>query len=78
MHDKSVTSADNACSPGRFFVAHEMKAMLAFIVLNFDVKVDTGLERPKDGYFGNSIFPSRTAELSFKPREKGMLPSAST
>ncbi|KZT64786.1 cytochrome P450 [Daedalea quercina L-15889] len=66
----------HAC-PGRFFVAHEMKAMLCFILLNFDVKVESGPERPRDEYFGNSILPNRSAKVLFKRREKGMLPSAS-
>ncbi|KAJ7660426.1 hypothetical protein B0H17DRAFT_832480, partial [Mycena rosella] len=40
----------HAC-PGRFFAATELKAMLAHLVLNYDVKAEVEGVRPPDNTF---------------------------
>ena len=65
---------DMACSlttasPGRWFVAHQLKLLLAYIALNYDMQP---LEsRPPNRIFGDSIVPSSTATISVR-RRKGM------
>ena len=39
-------------SPGRFFAANELKAMLAYVVLNYDLKLPDG-EQKKITYESN-------------------------
>ena len=55
-------------SPGRFFAANELKAMLAYIVLNYDLKLAGNGERPANMYFGTNVIPCRTGEVSFRKR----------
>ncbi|KAF8662735.1 hypothetical protein AX14_007030 [Amanita brunnescens Koide BX004] len=57
----------HAC-PGRFFVANELKAMLAHILLNYDVKMANGGGRPEDMWFGRSSLPNTKAEVLFRKR----------
>ncbi|KAI0741267.1 cytochrome P450 [Daedaleopsis nitida] len=57
----------HAC-PGRFFAANELKAMLAYIVLNYDLKIADGGERPKNIHYGPNVIPSFTGEVSFRKR----------
>ncbi|THH28886.1 hypothetical protein EUX98_g5315 [Antrodiella citrinella] len=63
----------HAC-PGRHFAAYEMKLMLAYIVLYYDVKMRPGAEgvgvRPKNKWIGNSIIPDPTADVLFRKRVK--------
>jgi len=62
----------HAC-PGRHFAAYEMKLMLAYIVLNYDVKLAPGAEgvRPKNKWIGNTILPDPTAHVLFRERANG-------
>ncbi|KAH6706546.1 cytochrome P450 [Leptodontidium sp. MPI-SDFR-AT-0119] len=56
----------HAC-PGRFFAATEMKLLLAYIVLNYDVKpFDT---RPANTFLAGSILPPMKATISVKRRK---------
>ncbi|KAJ6613700.1 cytochrome P450 [Mycena sp. CBHHK59/15] len=60
----------HAC-PGRprFFAATELKAMLAHVVLNFDVKLDSADgTRPPNQSVASACIPNRTARLWFKRR----------
>ncbi|TFK88883.1 cytochrome P450 [Polyporus arcularius HHB13444] len=57
----------HAC-PGRFFAANELKAMLAFIVLNYDVKLANDAPRPENRCFGPNIIPDPGAEIMFRKR----------
>ncbi|THH28887.1 hypothetical protein EUX98_g5314 [Antrodiella citrinella] len=63
----------HAC-PGRHFAAYEMKLMLAYIVLHYDVKMRPGTDgvcvRPKNKWVGNSIIPDPTADVLFRKRAK--------
>ncbi|RPD64699.1 cytochrome P450 [Lentinus tigrinus ALCF2SS1-7] len=58
----------HAC-PGRFFAANELKAMLAFIVLNYDLKLANDAPRPENRCFGAAIIPDPTAEIMFRKRQ---------
>jgi hypothetical protein len=54
-------------SPGRFFAVNEIKLMLAFTLLRYDVKTESG-ERPPDTKFGVSVIPNMTAALLYRKR----------
>ena len=56
------------CSPGRFFAANELKAMLAHILLNYDVKMANGGGRPENMRIGQSSLPNTKAEVLFRKR----------
>ncbi|KAG5644943.1 hypothetical protein DXG03_007408 [Asterophora parasitica] len=56
----------HAC-PGRFFAVNELKAILAHVLLNYDVAFETG-ERPADRWFGFASVPDPTASIMFRKR----------
>ncbi|KAI0713160.1 cytochrome P450 [Cerioporus squamosus] len=58
----------HAC-PGRFFAANELKAMLAYIVLNYDMKIAGDGVRPPNFYLGPSILPPMDGQVMFRKRE---------
>ncbi|KAJ6627497.1 cytochrome P450 [Mycena sp. CBHHK59/15] len=59
----------HAC-PGRFFAATELKAMLAHILLNYDVKLeDENAGRPPNQWFAAICMPNRTANVLFRRRQ---------
>ncbi|PPQ77970.1 hypothetical protein CVT26_005275 [Gymnopilus dilepis] len=58
----------HAC-PGRFFAANEIKAMLAYILLNYDVKFPNNGPRPEDLWIQATISPNRTAQVMFRKRK---------
>jgi cytochrome P450 len=56
----------NAC-PGRFFAATEMKLLLAYIVLNYDIKpMET---RPPNEFMGGSVLPPMKARFWVRRRK---------
>ncbi|KAF8733251.1 hypothetical protein AX14_003987 [Amanita brunnescens Koide BX004] len=57
----------HAC-PGRFFAAGELKTILAYILLNYDVKMADGGGRPENTWFGQTSFPHTKAEVLFRKR----------
>ncbi|KAH9477540.1 Cytochrome P450 monooxygenase 71 [Psilocybe cubensis] len=59
----------HAC-PGRFFAANELKAMIAYIVLSYDVKLpdECNGKRPPDLWIGANPIPNMKAKLLFKRR----------
>lgn len=59
----------NFPSPGRFFAANELKAMLAHLVLNYDVKLENEGVRPPNFWFISSCSPNLTAEVLFRKRQ---------
>ncbi|KLU86782.1 hypothetical protein MAPG_05792 [Magnaporthiopsis poae ATCC 64411] len=70
-----VTTGDNhlafghgrhAC-PGRFFVAHEMKMMLAHMLLKYDIKPLT--DRPKPIWIGQTIVPPLDVKIQIRRRK---------
>ncbi len=56
-------------SPGRFFAANELKAILAYIVVNYDLKIAGDGERPANLYFAASVVPSLKGEIMFRKRK---------
>ncbi|TBU43931.1 cytochrome P450 [Dichomitus squalens] len=57
----------HAC-PGRFFAAIELKAMLAYIVLNYDLKMSGDGARPPNMYIGPTVLPSMNGKILFRRR----------
>ncbi|EJT96541.1 cytochrome P450 [Dacryopinax primogenitus] len=55
---------------GRHFASMEMKAMLAHIVTNYDVKLPQEGLRPKDIWFGASCVPNQSATVLFRLRQE--------
>ncbi|KAM5535874.1 hypothetical protein V8D89_010492 [Ganoderma adspersum] len=58
----------HAC-PGRFFAANELKALLAYIVLNYDVKLGGDGKRPASIFHGTTVIPSPTGQVLFRKRQ---------
>lgn len=57
-------------SPGRFFAANELKAMMAYLVMHYDVKLADGeTARPKDLEFASSVVPNPKAKVMFRKRQ---------
>jgi hypothetical protein len=54
-------------SPGRFFAANEIKAVLAHVVLNYDVRFADGGGFPPNKYIGTACIAA-TADLLFRKR----------
>ncbi|KAK0629045.1 cytochrome P450 [Bombardia bombarda] len=57
----------HAC-PGRFFVAHELKIMLAYLLQNYDIKPLS--ERPKPMWIGQTIVPPLQATIEVRRRKR--------
>jgi len=57
----------HAC-PGRFFAANELKAMMAHIVLTYDLKMENDGVRPEDQWYGVACVPNSKAEVLFRKR----------
>ena len=53
---------------GRFFAAMEIKAILAYLVENYDMELEGGLARPKDVHTF-AVLSSREAIVTFKKRQ---------
>ncbi|KAH6915699.1 cytochrome P450 [Coprinopsis sp. MPI-PUGE-AT-0042] len=74
--DMTTTTSDflafghgrHAC-PGRFFAAVEIKLMMAYLVLNYDVKCEQDGVRPKDMWVGQTCVPDPKANLLFRKRQ---------
>lgn len=56
-------------SPGRFFAINEVKAMLAYVLLNYDVKL-ADAERPPTLWLGTANIPNQKAHLLFRKRKQ--------
>ncbi|KAI0690391.1 cytochrome P450 [Cerioporus squamosus] len=74
-HQLSTTALDwvgfghgkQSC-PGRFFAASELRAVLAYIVMNYDLKLEGGGPRPKNFFFAVSLVPPPSGRISFRKR----------
>jgi hypothetical protein len=56
-------------SPGRFFATNEVKALLAHIVVTYDIKFEEGKEAPREFFIAGQRIP-RTANVMFRTRQK--------
>jgi len=56
-------------SPGRFFAANEAKALLAHLVVTYDMKFEEGKGAPCDLNIGMMRIP-RDSDVMFKLRRK--------
>ncbi|KAI0640041.1 cytochrome P450 [Trametes polyzona] len=57
----------HAC-PGRFFAANELKALLAFLILHYDLKLPGDGQRPNNIYWGMSVIPAPKGTVLFRKR----------
>lgn len=57
------------CSPGRFWAANEIKTMFAYLILNFDLKMEHDDEYPEPEWFGRAVVPNRKANVMLRKRE---------
>ncbi|KAJ7205715.1 cytochrome P450 [Mycena pura] len=58
----------HAC-PGRFFAATELKAMLAHLVINFDIKAEVEGVRPPNSEFAARTSPNSKGKVLFRKRQ---------
>lgn len=58
----------HAC-PGRFFAGNEIKLILAFFLINYDVRLKEGEERPKPMAMVMTKGPDANAEFEFRRRQ---------
>lgn len=71
----SLDSPSNAfgyslsCSPGRFFAANELKAMLAHVVTTYDVKLENEGVVPEPLWVASALVPNPTAKVMFRKRQ---------
>jgi hypothetical protein len=54
-------------SPGRFFVAHELKMILAYLVNNYEFKPLP--ERPEGFWFGATMIPPVQVKIEVRRRK---------
>lgn len=81
MHGKVNTSLPFLCnrqltftsSPGRFFVATELKAFFAYVLMNYDLKPLK--ERPMGSWAGKTLVPPTAATMEIRKRKKEADPS---
>ncbi|THG97981.1 hypothetical protein EW026_g4131 [Hermanssonia centrifuga] len=57
----------HAC-PGRFFAANELKAMMAHVIVTYDVKFSNEGVRPANKWIATTIAPDPTATVLFRKR----------
>ena len=58
----------NQC-PGRFMAAYELKFIMAYLILNFDMRMEQDGVRPKDLWIGSQCFPNMSAQVMFRRRQ---------
>lgn len=56
----------NTISPGRFFVAHELKMMFGQLLVHYEIKPLTA--RPKSKWVGRNMIPAK-ANLEMRRRK---------
>jgi hypothetical protein len=56
-------------SPGRFFAINEVKALLAYIVVTYDIKLEEGKKVPRGFCIASVYFPGN-ANVMFRSRQR--------
>jgi hypothetical protein len=54
---------------GRFFAATELKAMMAHLVINYDVQAEVDGVQPANEVFNARATPSATRKVRFRKRQ---------
>ena len=67
--DAPFIDAYRAVSPGRFFATSELRAILAHIIMNYDLKLEGGGTRPKNFFFSVGMVPPPNGRVLFKRRK---------
>ena len=67
---KADTSCLDAGSPGRFFAVNELKVVVAYILLHYDLKPAGDGTRPKNVYLARNILPDPTGKVLFRKRKR--------
>ncbi|KAI1787001.1 cytochrome P450 [Ganoderma leucocontextum] len=62
----------HAC-PGRYFAANTLKAILAHIIVNYDLKLGGDGSRPPDRYLVGHVLPAPGGRVLFKKRVEGSM-----
>jgi len=57
----------HAC-PGRFFAVNELKAMLAYVLLNYDIKLVDGNRRPDNIWVGGACSANPMSDVLLRKR----------
>lgn len=57
-----------AC-PGRFFASAEIKVVLAYLLMHYELKLKHGEPKPGQQHWGLAILPNPTAEVLFRARK---------
>jgi len=57
----------HAC-PGRFFAVNELKVMMSYIIINYDMKFEDGVGRPDNMWIWHDIAPSNV-KVMFRKRQ---------
>ncbi|KAL5531375.1 hypothetical protein ACEPAG_4252 [Sanghuangporus baumii] len=76
-HQMANTAADylafghgrHAC-PGRFFAVNELKAMMAYLLMNYDIKAEVEGVRPENVYHATRLNPNPTAKVLLRKRAR--------
>ena len=56
-------------SPGRFFAVNEVKALLAHVVVTYDIKFEEGKQAPRSLHIGSMRFPGE-GNAMFRKRQR--------
>ncbi len=58
----------HAC-PGRFFAVNELKALVAYVLMMYDIKLeDDKRVPPVPRWLGTSLLPDETSKIMFRRR----------
>jgi hypothetical protein len=56
-------------SPGRFFAANQLKALLAHTLMAYEVKLENEGRKPEDMWIADVCLPNPTARIMFRARQ---------
>ena len=68
--DVWIRHGKHAC-PGRFFAANEIKILLVYALMNYDIKIPDGTEQLPSIWYSKSRTPNQDGEVCFRYREGG-------
>ncbi|KAG6833858.1 hypothetical protein H0H87_011792 [Tephrocybe sp. NHM501043] len=67
-HDYIIFGNGKHACPGRFFAVNELKGLLAYVLLNYDVSFENYGPRPVDPWFGLAVAPDPSVPVLFRKR----------